>query len=79
VVGLGLGTLMAWVHSMTGVSMKSHGMTAIPGTTDVIFPQLTWISTLGPAILMPVIILAVSFYPAFKASRLEPVKALKHV
>jgi ABC-type lipoprotein release transport system permease subunit len=78
-VGCGLGTLAAWVHSITGVSMKSHGMTAIPGTTDVIYPHLTWMATLGPALLMPIIILAVSFYPAFRASRLEPVKALKHV
>lgn len=78
-LGLTLGTLAAWVHSITGVSMKSHGMGGIPGTTDVIYPHLTWLATLGPAILMPLMILAVAFYPAFKASRLAPVKALKHV
>jgi len=78
-VGLGFGTLAAYAHSLTGMSMKSHGMTAIPGTTDVVFPQVTLAATLEPAVLLPLVILLVSLYPALRAARLEPVQALRHV
>jgi putative ABC transport system permease protein len=78
-VGLGFGSLAAYMHSITGMSMKSHGMTAIPGTTDVVFPQLTLASTIDPAIVLPLIIMLISLYPALRASRLDPVIAIRHV
>ncbi|MDB5888259.1 MAG: hypothetical protein JWM03_1131, partial [Rhodocyclales bacterium] len=78
-VGLGLGALAAWAHSITGMSMKAHGMAAIPGTTDVVFPKLTLATTIEPTLLMPLLLLLASLYPAIKAARLEPVKALRHV
>lgn len=78
-LGLGFGSLAAWAHSLTGMSMKAHGLAAIPGTTDVVFPQLTMGATLQPAVLMMGMILLVSLYPAWRASKLEPVEALRAV
>lgn len=78
-LGTALASLAAWGHSRTGMSMKSHGMTSIPGTTDVVYPQLSWGVTLQPALLMLAIVLVVSFYPAWRASRLEPVRAMRAV
>jgi len=77
--GVSLGALVAWIHSTKGISMKSHAMTAIPGTTDVVYPQLSWAVTLQPGMLMPLMIVLVSLYPAWRASRLDPVQALKSV
>jgi len=78
-VGLGIGSLAAYVHSITGMSMKAHKLTAIPGTTDMVYPQLTWATTLAPAALLPLIMILVSLYPAWRAGRMEPIKALRHV
>jgi len=77
--GVSLGALVAWIHSTKGISMKSHAMTAIPGTTDVVYPQLSWAVTVQPGMLMPLMIVLVSLYPAWRASRLDPVQALKSV
>jgi putative ABC transport system permease protein len=78
-VGTGFASIAAWGHSKTGMSMKSHGMTSIPGTTDVVYPQLSWAVTLQPAVLMFIIVLVVSLYPAWRASRLRPVQAMRAV
>jgi putative ABC transport system permease protein len=79
VSGAILSSLAAWRVSGTGLSMKSQGMTSIPGTTDVVYPQLSWAVTLQPVLLMLAIILVVSLYPAWRASRLEPVRAMRSV
>jgi len=77
--GLALGSLAAWAHGSAGMSMKSHGMAAIPGITDVVYPQLSWAATVQPAVLMPLAIVLVALYPAWRASRLDPVRALRSV
>lgn len=73
-----LGLLLAGIHSVNGVSLKTHGLTAIPGTTDVVFPQLTLPMVAGPALLMPLVALLAGALPALRASRLRPVEALRH-
>jgi ABC-type lipoprotein release transport system permease subunit len=78
-IGLGFGSLAAWAHSLTGMSMKAHGLAAIPGTTDVVFPHLTFAATVQPALAMPLMVLLVSLYPAWRASRLQPVAAMRAV
>jgi len=78
-LGVSLGALGAWVHSTKGISMKAHAMTAIPGTTDLVYPQLSWAATVQPGMLMPLMIVLVSLYPAWRASRLDPIQALKSV
>ena len=77
--GLGLGSLAAWAHSQTGMSMRSHGLSAIPGTTDVVHPQLSMATTLQPALLMALTVVVVSLLPAWRASRLQPAVALRAV
>lgn len=76
-VGASLGTLIAWLHSHTGVAMKAHGMAGVPGATDTVYPQLTWAATLGPAIVLPLIVAVVSLYPAVRAGRLQPILAMR--
>lgn len=75
-VGDGIGTVAAWSHSITGMSMKEHAMTGIPGTSTV-YPQPSWLMSLGPGLLMPVMVVLISLYPALRAARLEPVRAMK--
>lgn len=76
--GVLLGLFLAGLHMANGVSLKTHGMTAIPGTTDVVFPQLTLPMVAGPALAMPLVVLLAGLLPALRASRLKPVEALRH-
>jgi putative ABC transport system permease protein len=77
--GAVLGSLLGWLHSAQGISLKTHGMTAIPGTTDVVFPQLTLPMVVYPAVAMPLTVLLVCLPAALRASRLKPVDAMRHV
>lgn len=77
VIGAGLGGLAAKLHETEGVSMAGHGMTALPGVTDMVYPKLTAMVLFAPSLLLPVLVLIAAIYPALRASRLEPVKALR--
>lgn len=75
--GLAFGVLLALMHSR-GVDLKMHGA-AIPGVTNIIYPQLSALVLAVPGILLPILALLAALYPALRASRLEPVKAIRHV
>lgn len=76
--GLGLGGLITVLHIRGGVKMAAHGMTAVPGVTDVVYPKLSAAVFAVPGTLLPILVLMAALYPAFRASRLEPVKAIRN-
>ncbi len=78
-LGTMLGVVITLIHVTSGVNMAAHGLTAVPGVTNVIHPQLTVLGVLGPAVILPVVILLAALYPAVRASRLAPIKAMHQV
>jgi putative ABC transport system permease protein len=76
--GAALGSFITLAHATRGVNLKSHGMTAIPGTTDIVFPKLSAAVLLEPSFLLPVIVVLAAVYPAIRASRMQPVIAIRH-
>lgn len=75
--GLAFGTLLVLMH-MNGVNMKMHGA-AIPGVTNIIYPKLSLMVLAVPGVLLPILALLAAIYPALRASRLDPVRAMRHV
>jgi ABC-type lipoprotein release transport system permease subunit len=75
--GLALGVLLIFIHLGNGVDLKAHGA-AIPGVTNIIFPKLAPAVLAVPGTLLPVLALLAALYPALRASRLEPVRAIRH-
>lgn len=76
--GLGLGVLLTLLHMTNGVNLKTHGA-AIPGVTNVIYPELSGMVLAIPGILLPLLALLAALNPALRASRLKPARALRHV
>lgn len=83
-----MGTAIGMVFGIGGVlvlgvvgidlSLFADGLNAF-GMGAVIYPQLTFDSILGVVVIIPLTALIGSLYPALKATRLQPVTAIRYV
>ena len=80
-VGYGAGiALVAYLgHAGMDLSGFFEGYAAIPGLTGIVYPQLMGASIVPPGIVLIVVGVLVSLYPAAKAARLDPSRAIRHV
>ena len=78
VVGDLLGLLSCWVLSITGINLSALAQgVEYAGMSRVIFP-VVWAKDLYEAnIVVLVLGLLVSFYPAIRAARFTPVEAMR--
>lgn len=77
VCGLASGCLITLLHVKGGVSMAAHGGGGVPGVTNIIYPKMAAAVFLVPGTLLPMLALLAALYPAFRASRLDPVRAMR--
>jgi putative ABC transport system permease protein len=80
IVGLALGLLIHWPISISGINfsifsdaLKSFGIGA------VIYPYLSVSNTVILTIIIPFIAVIGALYPAYRAIKLEPIKAIYYV
>lgn len=81
VVGVLIGVALVGYYSSSGMDLSGFaGATdTIPGLTDRIYPQLIFNHLWLPTLLLFLTGVAAAFYPAFRAAKLEPVTAIRHV
>ena len=79
-VGLGLGALLILATGSVGIdlSMFAESLTAF-GAGAIIHPQLTMTTVVNVIIIIPLTALVGALYPAVKATRLQPVTAIRYV
>jgi ABC-type lipoprotein release transport system permease subunit len=79
--GYGAGVVIVAYFGHVGLDLSGffQGYSAIPGLTGIVYPQLVGASIVPPGIALLVAGVLVSLYPAAKAGRLDPSRAIRHV
>ena len=80
-IGYGLGFMLVAYFDRQGIDLSGffRGYSAIPGLTGVIHPKLLAGRLAVPGLVLFTVSVLVSLYPASRAARLDPVRAIRHV
>jgi ABC-type lipoprotein release transport system permease subunit len=76
-----LGALIVGYYHTFGFDLAAYaaGARTIPGMTSVVYPTLVLANVWLPMLALFVTSLAAALYPAWRAARLDPARALRRV
>jgi ABC-type lipoprotein release transport system permease subunit len=81
VAGYAVGIAAVAYFGRAGLDLSGffQGYAAIPGLTGIIYPRLMSASIVPPGVALVLVGVLVSLYPAAKAAKLDPSRAIRHV
>lgn len=77
-LAVGVGIILPLSHSGLNLSMFSESLTSF-GTGSIIYPVIRFEAILQALLIIPLIAVMGALYPAFKATRYQPVEAIRYV
>ena len=79
-IGYGIGALLVQYYARKGLDLSRffEGYASIPGLTGISYLKLVVANIVGPGIILFLATLLASLYPAGRAARLDPAKAIRH-
>jgi len=79
--GYAAGIALVEYFGRAGIDLSGffEGYSAIPGLTGIVYPQVMGATVVPPGIALLVAGVLVSLYPAARAARLDPSRAIRHV
>ena len=79
-IGYAVGAVVVVLFGNIGLDLSTffRDYSTIPGLTGIVYPKLVAGSLVGPGIGLFLASVAVSLYPAARASRLDPTAAIRH-
>ena len=80
-LGYGVGALLVTYFSRQGIDLSGffQDYSTIPGLTGIVHPTLIASHIALPGVVMFAASVLISLYPALRAARLDPVRAIRHV
>ncbi len=80
-LGYGVGALLVTYVSRQGIDLSGffQDYSTIPGLTGIVHPTLIASHIALPGVVMFAASVLISLYPALRAARLDPVRAIRHV
>ena len=80
-LGYGVGALLVTYFSRQGIDLSGffQDYSTIPGLTGIVHPTLIASHIALPGVVMFAASVLISLYPAMRAARLDPVRAIRHV
>ena len=78
--GYGLGVSLVEYFGRRGLDLSRffEGYAAIPGLTGITYPQFIVANVVGPGIVLFLATVLASLYPAARAAKLDPARAIRH-
>jgi ABC-type lipoprotein release transport system permease subunit len=79
--GYGAGIALVAYLGAAGMDLSGffQGYSTIPGLTGVVYPQIMLDSVIPPGVALIVVGALISLYPASRAAKLDPSRAIRHV
>jgi ABC-type lipoprotein release transport system permease subunit len=79
ILGNGLGLALILITQRTGIDLSRFNMKVIPGAMSIVYPDIVVPHLLEASLLLLLLTVIISIFPAMRAVRLKPAEAIRFI